>query len=60
MRCAHCDYCDAVITEENIRNAVKIDGLRLCSDECLQDYIDQHTEMMSIYDLTEYGDEEEE
>lgn len=60
MRCAYCDYCEARITEKNIRNAVKMDGLRFCSDDCLQDYIDQYAEEMHVYDLTEYGDEEEE
>lgn len=59
MRCAHCDYCDAVITEKNINKAVKIDGLCLCSDECLQDYIDQNAEAVSIYDLTDFCNDNE-
>lgn len=59
MRRAYCDYCDEVITEDSLDKTLKLDDLHFCSDKCLRDYIDQHTEVMSVYDLTEYGEEKE-
>lgn len=60
MRCAYCDYCYDVITEGRLGKAVKLGELHFCNDECLQDYVECYKGLMSVYDLTEYGDEEEE
>lgn len=57
MKTLRCEQCDKKITNDDF--GLKYDDLYFCSQECLDEYVNWHTNLITSWDFEEDGEEEE-
>lgn len=58
MKTLECEQCNKTITSDDW--GIKFDDRYFCSQECLDEYVSLHTDLITAWDFEENGEDDDE